>query len=131
MASRTVTPEQLAESLQKILAEYADDVDQASAECIREVAKAGRKSLKANSPKKSGDYAKGWSFNVEKHRLYTVATLYNQTPGLPHLLEFGHVSRNGTGRSYGSVKALPHIGSVEQQIIQEYTQKLTRELSDL
>ena len=131
MASRTVTPEQLAASLQKILEEYGDDVERASEECIREVAKAGRKALRSNSPKKKGDYAKGWSFEMDKQRLYTVATLYNKKPGLPHLLEFGHVTRNGTGRSYGSVKALPHIGSVEQQIIQEYTQKLTRELSDL
>lgn len=127
----TITPDQLAERLQKILSEYQDDVERTADECIREIAKEGRRALKANSPKQGGEYAKGWSFEVEKHRLYTLATLYNKTPGLPHLLEFGHVSRNGTGRTYGSVKAIPHIAGVEQSIIQEYTSKLTRELSDL
>jgi hypothetical protein len=106
-------------------------VERTTDECIKEVAKAGRKALRSNSPKKKGEYARGWSFKVEKHRLYTVATLYNNKPGLPHLLEFGHVSRNGTGRSYGHVGAKPHIAGVEQMVIQEYTQKLTRELSDL
>lgn len=131
MASRTVTPEQLAASLQKILEEYGDDVERASEECVREVAKTGRNALRSNSPKKKGKYASKWAFQVEKHRLYTVATIYNAQPGLPHLLEFGHVSRNGTGRTYGFVGARPHIASVEQSVIQEYTQKLTRELSDL
>lgn len=126
MASRTVTPEQLAASIQKILEEYGDDVQRASEECIREVAKAGRKALRSNSPKKKGEYAKGWSFEMDKQRLYTVATLYNKKPGLPHLLEFGHVTRNGTHRG-----ARPHIGGVEQQIIKEYTDKLTKELSEL
>ena len=98
----------------------------ASEECVREVAKAGRKALKANSPKRKGKYASGWSFEVEKQRLYTVATLYNKKPGLPHLLEFGHVTRNGTKRG-----ARPHISGVEQEIVKEYTDKLTKELSQL
>lgn len=127
----TITPDQLAERLQKILSEYQDDVEKTTNECVREIAKEGRKALRANSPKKKGEYSKGWSFKVEKHRLYTLATLYNNKPGLPHLLEFGHVSRNGTGRTFGSVKAMPHIAGVEQSIIQEYTSKLTRELSEL
>lgn len=127
----SISPDQLQEQLQKILSQYQDDVDRTTAECVKEVAKAGRKALRANSPKKKGEYAKGWSFQVNKQRLYTVATLYNNKPGLPHLLEFGHVSRNGTGRSYGYVGARPHIASVEQSVIQEYMQKLTRELSDL
>lgn len=131
MASRTVTPEQLADRIQQVLAKYQNDVDLTTAEVVKDVAKEGRRALKANSPKKKGKYASKWAFQVEKHRLYTVATIYNAQPGLPHLLEFGHVSRNGTGRTYGFVGARPHIASVEQSVIQEYTQKLTRELSDL
>lgn len=125
----SVTPDQLAERIHKVLEEYADEVEKTTADCVKAVAKQGVRALKANSPKgKKGDYAKKWTAQIEEGRLYTTATIYEKKPGLTQLLEFGHVSRNGTGRTYGFVEARPHIASVEQTIVAQYTQTLTQEL---
>lgn len=132
---RTVTADQLSDAIRDVLDEYGDDVSKTTVECVKEVAKQGVKALRANSPrgttggKRHGKYARNWTSQVEDRRVYAVATIYNKTPGLPHLLEYGHVSRNGTGRTFGSVGGRPHIKAVEETLIRDYTNNLTQELS--
>lgn len=126
---RTVTPDQLAAAIQEVLDEYREDAQLKTTECVKAVAKQGVKALKANSPRDTGEYAKGWKSQLEESRTGATAILHNDNYRLPHLLEFGHVSRNGTGRDYGSVAAIPHIKPVEETLIREYTNKLKQELS--
>lgn len=125
----SVTPEQLTDRIQQVLREYQTEIEQATVECVKSVAKEGTKALKANSPRNKGKYAAGWTSKVEATRVSAAATLYNKKPGLPHLLEFGHVSRNGTGRTFGRVAAYPHIAAVEQTIITEFGRKLEMEIT--
>lgn len=118
--AQTVGIDGLAEALDGILSEYADEIARGTAECVRKVARTGVKALKEGSPKRTGDYAAGWTSKVEEGRLQAKATLYNKKPGLPHLLEHGHVSRNGTGRTFGRVAGKAHIAPVEEKLAEQF-----------
>ena len=119
--AKVTTLEKLHSDIMKILEEYADDVERKSDECVRKVAQKGALALKRESPKKSGDYSRGWTYRLENKRTGCEATLYNaDRPGLAHLLEYGHETRNGTGRTYDPTPAYPHIQKVENQIIEDF-----------
>ena len=121
--------EQLQSSVEKILDEYVDDVDRKSKECVRKVARSGVKALKGSSPSKSGKYASGWTSEVEEGRMQATATLYNgKKPGLPHLLEHGHATRNGTGRVFPPTPAHPHIAAVEETLVNEFEKAIRVEI---
>lgn len=121
------TAETLHNDIMKILDDYVDDVERKSTECVKKVAQKGAKALRNSSPRHTGKYASGWTVKTENKRTGTMATIYNgKTPGLPHLLEHGHVIRNGTGRSFGSTKSIAHIKPVEEQIIEEFGNELKK-----
>ena len=68
-----------------------------------------------------GDYSKGWTRTLDKARYVRVATVHGRKPtyALAHLLEHGHVTRNGTNRTYAPTPAHPHIAEVEAWAIDE------------
>ena len=116
MAKR-VGLEGLADAIAEVLEEYETEVERGTKEAVQKVAKAGVKALRQTSPKKTGKYAKGWKADVTEGRLKAEATIYNAAkPGLPHLLEHGHVTKNGTGRTFAPTPAKEHIEPVETQI---------------
>lgn len=121
---RPVTPDQLASEIQKILDDYSDDLKENIGEAMQKVGRKGVQMLQSTSPKAqnsphSGMYAKGWKLSVENHRNLTHnAVIYNVHAGMPHLLEYGHLMRNGK-RS----KAQPHIKNVEDTLLQEFNEK--------
>ena len=111
----------------KILEEFRDDVDKNMNEAIKKVTKAGAKQVKANARSAVGGkkYASGWTSQFESGRLSAQGTKYNRSqPGMPHLLEYGHVTRNGTGRTYKPTPEHPHIESVEQELEQTIIKEL-------
>lgn len=114
--ARKVPVERLADNIEKILADFGEEV-QGNLDAVTErLAKEGAKTLRAESAGKfrgSGKYGKGWTVQIEKERLATIATIYNKTPGLPHLLENGHANRGG-GRTPGRT----HISPVEEKLVQ-------------
>jgi len=119
MAKR-VTVDDLAVEIQSVLYEYGVETAHNVAEAVTRVAKAGAQAVATaarDTFKGSGEYAKGWTSKVTENRLKTEAVIYNKSkPGIAHLLEHGHVSRNGTGRTFGRVPAYPHVGPVEEEI---------------
>ena len=128
MASKVsveVGVEQLHSAIMKILDDYSEDIDRKSEECVRKVAQQGAKTLRNVSPRRNNKYAPGWTYKVEKKRLGAEGTNYNKDrPGLAHLLEFGHATRNGTGREFDPTPAHPHIEKVEEQIIQDFEKSI-------
>ena len=89
------------------------------------VAKESVQKLKNTSPKKSGDYAKGW--RVKKLGAHE-QIVYNATNyQLTHLLENGHVIRNKKGE-YGRAPAHPHIKDVEQEAIAELPRRIMEDI---
>lgn len=122
---RPVTPDQLASEIKKILDDYSDDLSDNIGEAMQKVGRKGVQMLQSTSPKAknspySGTYARGWKMSVENHRNLThEAVIFNTHPGIPHLLEYGHLLRNGK-RS----KEQEHIAPVEKTLIEEFVEEV-------
>ena len=105
-----------AEVTKHILDNYNNDVFYEVSEAIDEVSKEAVTRLKKESRAEfgNGEYAKGWTRKLEKGRLRVTAIVYGNKPTyqLAHLLEKGHVTRNGTGRTFRPTPAHPHIQQV-------------------
>lgn len=118
--------DRFAADVQKILSEYAGSVKENLDEVTKAVAKKGAQAVRraaAGAVGGSGKYARGWTSKVEVGRLGVSGVIYNKTPGLPHLLEYGHANRGG-GRTPGR----PHIASAEEQIVREFEEEVKSKL---
>lgn len=112
-----------------ILESYSADVKETTYRCAKEAANETRDRLRNGSetPRKSGEYARSWRVKKGKDS-YTV---HSSKPGLTHLLEFGHVTRNGTGRTYGNTPAHPHIKDAEKFGTERFTELVMEEVGSL
>ena len=112
------------------MSEYGDSVTGMCKEAVEAVTKAGVKALKAEAQSalkvsSTSWYVKGWTTQFEEKRVTKQGTIYNKLePGLPHLLEYGHATRNGTGRTFAPTPAHPHIAKVEQTLVDEFEKKI-------
>lgn len=121
----------LAEQAEKLLETYSKEVTEQMKKVIKKDVNSAKRDLQGASPRKTGKYASGWSVKDEGSKLTTNFVIYNKTPGLPHLLEFGHVIRNGTGRTYGSVGGRSHIAGVNDELQKKVVQDLEQALSEV
>lgn len=116
-----------ADVVAKYLREYETEATEKLTETITEVAKESVKKLRSSSPKRTGKYAKGWTYKVEKGRMNNVATVYGNDPTyrMAHLLENGHAKRGG-----GRTAPITHIEPVEQwavdDVVNRYIEKMER-----
>ena len=110
--ARKIPLQELEITIQKDLAAYSDEVAEGIRKEVKEVAKETVATLKATSPRDTGEYARGWSSRVEfESREDIRVRIYNRTePQLTHLLEYGHAKTNG-----GRVEGRPHIRPAEQE----------------
>ena len=112
--------------IMKQLQYYADEVKTKVDEVKEEEAKALVAELKADSPKgdrRKGNYAKGWSIK----RTPKALIVHNRTNyQLTHLLEHGHVTRNGSGRTEAKI----HIRPAEDRMIRSYLDKIERAIEE-
>lgn len=123
--------EKFSSEIAGILEEYADDVRDNLKEMAGAIGKKGAKAISAQAKSMFNGkiYAGGWTSQVEETRFGTTAIVYNKArPGLVHLLEHGHVSRNGTGRTFGQVPGHPHVAPVEEKLIEEFQKELEKKL---
>lgn len=131
MAKKTPI-DQLQSSIDKILAEYGDDVKANVSDIAQEIAKKGAQALRNASTQEfgSGQYAKGWKVENQNSArgLAFSSVIYNNTPGLPHLLEYGHVTRNGTDRTYPRTPAHEHIAPIEAELTETFEREVKSKL---
>ena len=122
-----LTPiDRLQAEVSAILEEYGDEVAENLDEITKDIGKKGAKALRSSSKGSfggSGKYARGWTYEVEESRLGTTVTLYNRTPGLPHLLENGHAKRGG-----GRVPGRSHIAPVEAELIESFEKEVASKI---
>lgn len=126
--SKTIKIDSLAKEITKALESYADDISEAVEEVANEVGKEAVDEIKQTSPKKRGNYAKGWRLKKDKlgKGKYFVK-IHNKTDyQLTHLLEFGHATKNGK-----RTKAIPHIRPAEQKYSKKYEQELKRKIGGM
>lgn len=110
--------DKLAQSIDKILNEYEEDIIKDTGKLAKDFAKKGAQALRGNPGGfgGTGEYSKGWTSRYEDGRLSQQGIIYNKdVPGLPHLLEHGHALRNG-----GRTKGVSHIAPVEDKISEEF-----------
>lgn len=131
MANRTPV-DKLADAISGILDQYEGEVRDNLGEITTQIGKKGVQALRRASKDAlktgSGKYARGWKAQVEKGRTGTTVIIYNEHPGLPHLLEYGHVSRNGTGRTYGEVPGHEHIQPVAEELVRDFEREVVAKL---
>ena len=117
--------------LDNILDEYSKEVARATNNSIDVIAKEAVSKLKNTSPKRpgGGDYARSWGLKRKrgKSRINEVVVHNKNHYQLTHLLENGHVIRNGVGE-YGRAPAIKHIQPVEQWANSELPLEIEREL---
>lgn len=108
----------IADEITKALREYTSDVTEGLEQAKLEVANNTVKVLKRNSPKKTGEYAKGWA----RKKVRSAQIVHNRTKyQVTHLLENGHAKRGG-----GRVSGEPHIRPAEKKAIDEYVKKVEK-----
>lgn len=105
-----------------ILDDYSSDIQEAITQDAQAVAKQGASKLKTTSPRRTGDYQKGWKVKTTKGRYSIECTIHNATNWqLTHLLEKPHATRNG-----GVTIPKVHIQPVEQECINTYEKNVER-----
>lgn len=134
MAKR-IQPLQLDETVNALLGQYGDKVYDVLKDCVKEVSDAAVEKLKsvtnfAPTGHPSGAYSRDWKQEeVKVGRLATKRVVHNaEHYRLTHLLEKGHVSRNGTHRTFGKVPAYPHIAPVNEWANEELPRLVERKL---
>ena len=132
--ARKTAMDKLTADIIAILNKYEDDVTSNVMEIADALAKKGAKALRAKSRETfngTGEYAKGWKVETtgKQHRQLTWSSvIYNEHPGMPHLLEHGHVSRNGTKRTFGRVPGYEHIKPVADELVETFEREVVSKL---
>lgn len=109
----------LTREIVKAVKEYTVEVKEEIHFASEQTAKETAKELKLTSPKKTGDYRKGWRAKKLKDGLWTV---YNKTDyRKTHLLEHGHVKKDG-----GRVSPQYHIAPAEDRAITKFLDRVER-----
>lgn len=124
--AKKVPIDKLQQAVREILDEYGDNIRSDLQEAVKKVTKAGVTAVKGESRAKfggTGKYAKGWTSTMETGRISAQGTIYNNIPGLPHLLENGHAKRGG-----GRVPGRAHIAPVENQIVEQFQKEVERRI---
>lgn len=126
------TTNSLDRALMDVLEEYDDYVNSVSPQAVRRVANKCRRTIRAAASAKfggSGDYANSWSTKVtEKNPHEFQITVYSKMPGLPHLLEFGHIKKTPSGQVRGRVSGRTHIKSAEVEAITDIMKEMRSSL---
>lgn len=117
--------ENIAVEIKNLMDEYNLKVMRAVEESAKEAAETTARELQRTSPVKAkgkgkGQYRRGWKVKRLKSGTLVSYVVYNgKNPGLTHLLEHGHVTRNQYGQ-WGRVRAIPHIGPAADAGIQRF-----------
>ena len=125
--ARKVKPVDMAAEIEKILKAYGDDVSENMAAITLSVARATAKDLNSKAAQKvggSGRYSRGWGVTTENKRLTKTAVVHHKTtPGLPHLLEHGHIAANGE-----RVGQREHIADVDREVEELFEREVISKL---
>lgn len=111
----------LAEEIAYELENFSNEVDEIVSEEIETVGKEMAKELKEVSPKRTGNYAKGW--RIKRESKHKIIVQNSKKTYLTHLLEHGHAKRNG-----GRVRAIPHIKPTETKYQEKLAENIKRRI---
>ena len=126
--------EKFDQACEKILSDYGEFIYGITKDAADQIGKAAANAVKQNAqtklknrPKK---YHKGWTYTSENTNTGAHGWVHNKTDyQLSHLLEKGHVTRNGTGRTYKPTPAYPHIKEVEEWVEKAFEDAIKMKVS--
>lgn len=126
----------LTKAIDAIIAEYGEAVYDVMQDSVKQVTDEATEKLRAVNHWRndgSGAYAGGWENEaVLTSRINQKMVVFNGPHyRLTHLLENGHVIRNGTQRSFGKTDAFPHISPVNDWASNELPQLVKRKVGNL
>lgn len=112
--------------LTEALKQYSKISESKIKEILKDVAVEAKNKLRETSPKRLGQYRKGWRVKIEQGQDKFKVRIQNKNYYLTHLLENGHRTRNH--RNW--VPAQVHIAPVESWANQEVETRIRKELSE-
>lgn len=102
--------------------ECVEDNARALGENAEEAGNRAVRLLKQKSRERTGAYKKGWKATTISDETGTECTVHNRLYQLTHLLEKGHVAKNQTGKTYGTVPGDGVIAEVADQVAREFAE---------
>ena len=118
--------------LNDVLQDYSKEVMDTYNTCGKEIADDTVSKLKRVKFGRydRGKYSKSWAVKQEKSNWGTDSyIIYNKKHyRLTHLLEFGHVVKNGTKRVVGKASAIEHIKPMEEWVQNQLPKLLEQKL---
>ncbi len=111
---RTLHIDQMSEAIARELQKYGTAVDADMKAAVKKTANTVKKEISVNAPKaikNGGKYAKSWTATKMDEKSHTLKIVVHSKKyyRLAHLLENGHITRNG-----GRTRAYPHIKPAEE-----------------
>ena len=107
----------LDKAIEDILEDYSTNITNAVNEQTDKAAEQLRKDISADAPVKSGKQKKSWKVTKQKVAgLDLLAIVHSTDYRKVHLLENGHLTRNGVTRT----KATRYVSKNEEKIIEQY-----------
>ena len=123
--ARRVTLNNLGDAIADVLEEFEDGTIRGLHQVVKKVAADGARAINSSAAGAVGGskYKSSWTSKTDNSRLGASAVIYSKLPGLPHLLEHGHATRNG-GRTAARVHIAPVVEKINQSLIKDIEVKL-------
>ncbi len=123
--AKKVLPGKLSEEIMRYLKEYEEDIEEVTKDLTTKISKEAKAEVKSLSPSLSGEYKKSWSVRVFRESKRYYVKIHNRNKyQLTHLLEFGHINRDGTTRA----KKIPHIRNTENKYMDKLVSELEKQI---
>lgn len=112
--------EYLDEMIGSVLESYADEVMNAVNQTTDQAAKELRSAIAKDAPVETGKQKRSWKITRERKGLENMAIVHSTDYRKVHLLENGHLTRDGVTRT----KALNYVGKNADKVLSEFPDRI-------
>ena len=112
--------EYLDEMIGSVLESYADEVMNAVNQTTDQAAKELRSAIAKDAPVETGKQKRSWKITRERKGLENMAIVHSTDYRKVHLLENGHLTRDGVTRT----KPLNYVGKNADKVLSEFPDRI-------